>query len=113
MLRRTIALLSFSFVLCFVAAARPAAQPAPAVAGAPAAAPMLGFTAEHAATQRALESELDASLDRKQIEEWIRQLSSRPHHVGSPGNKANTDMIAALFREWGFETTVERFDVLF
>ena len=109
MLRRTIALFFFGLALCFVAASGPAAQ----ADAAPAAVPMLGFTAEHAAAQRALEAKLDASLDRKQIEEWIRQLSSRPHHVGSPGNKANTDMIAALFREWGFETTVERFDVLF
>src|ERR1044072_7386386 len=109
MLRRTIALFFFGLALCFVAASGPAAQ----ADAAPAAAPMLGFTSEHAAAHRALQAKLAASPTRKQIEEWIRQLSSRPHHVGSPGNKANTDMIAALFREWGCETTVERFDVLF
>ncbi|HET9766242.1 MAG TPA: transferrin receptor-like dimerization domain-containing protein [Thermoanaerobaculia bacterium] len=113
MLRRTIVLnaLLLACGLCLVAAG-PAVEPALAAAAA-AGAPMLGFTAEHAAAQRALESKLDAALDGKQIEEWIRQLSSRPHHVGSPGSRANTEMIAALFREWGFETTVERFDVLF
>ncbi|HXT50964.1 MAG TPA: transferrin receptor-like dimerization domain-containing protein [Thermoanaerobaculia bacterium] len=94
------------------AAADPVAAPAPGTAAA-GAAPMLGFTAEHAAAQRALEARLDAALDGKQIEGWMRQLSARPHHVGSPGGRANTDLIAALFREWGYETTVERYDVLF
>jgi N-acetylated-alpha-linked acidic dipeptidase len=110
MLRRTIVLnaLLLACGFCLVAAG-PAVEAPPAGAGVP----MLGFTAEHAAAQRALESKLDAALDRKQIEEWMRQLSSRPHHVGSPGGRANTELIVALFREWGFETTVERFDVLF
>ena len=73
----------------------------------------LGFTAEHAAQQRALEAKLDAALDAKQIGEWIRVLSARPHHVGSPYGKENAERIAGLFREWGYETAIEEFRVLF
>ncbi len=76
-------------------------------------APMLGFSGERAAQQRALEAKLDAAIDAKEIGEWIRALSARPHHLGSPFGKEVAERVAALFREWGYETAIERFDVLF
>jgi N-acetylated-alpha-linked acidic dipeptidase len=43
----------------------------------------------------------------------MQRLSARPHHVGSPYDKDNAEWIAAKAREWGLETQIETFDVLF
>src|SRR5205809_768956 len=41
-----------------------------------------------------------------------RRLSARTHHLGSAYGKENADFIAGLFRSWGYDTGIERFDVL-
>jgi len=76
-------------------------------------APLLGFTAEHAARQRALEARLDSLVSPDSLPIWMKRMSAKPHHVGSPYGKQNAEFIASLFRSWGYETTIERFDVLF
>ena len=73
--------------------------------------PILGI--EDPAKQRALEAQFDAKLNRDNLRSWMKRLSARPHHVGSPYAKENVEFMASLFRSWGYETTVERFDVLF
>jgi N-acetylated-alpha-linked acidic dipeptidase len=40
-------------------------------------------------------------------------LSARPHHLGSPYDKSNALYLAGLFRSFGYDTHIERFDVLF
>ena len=75
--------------------------------------PILGFAAESAAAQLALESRFDADLKPENLREWMKRLSARPHHLGSPYNKQNADFIAGLFRSWGYETKLEEFHVLF
>jgi N-acetylated-alpha-linked acidic dipeptidase len=40
-------------------------------------------------------------------------LSSHPHHVGSPQDKANADYIVSLFRSWGWETEIATYWPLF
>jgi N-acetylated-alpha-linked acidic dipeptidase len=47
------------------------------------------------------------------IREYVRRLSARPHHVGSPYGKDNAEWLLARFREWGWDASIERFDVLF
>ncbi|HYX42944.1 MAG TPA: transferrin receptor-like dimerization domain-containing protein, partial [Pyrinomonadaceae bacterium] len=44
---------------------------------------------------------------------WLKRLSARPHHVGSPYGKENAEFLAAQFRSWGFDTQIEEFSVLF
>ncbi|HEX8171865.1 MAG TPA: transferrin receptor-like dimerization domain-containing protein [Thermoanaerobaculia bacterium] len=73
--------------------------------------PIYGFN--DAASQRALEAKFDASLRRDDLREWMQHLTARPHNVGSPYGKENAEYIASLFRSFGFDTTIERFDVLF
>jgi N-acetylated-alpha-linked acidic dipeptidase len=75
--------------------------------------PLMGFSPARSVEQRAREAKLDAALDARQIGEWIRVLSARPHHLGSPYDKENAERLAGLFREWGYETTIEEFQVLF
>ena len=43
----------------------------------------------------------------------MQRLTARPHHLGSAYDKANAEFIASLFREWGYDTKIEEFDVLF
>jgi N-acetylated-alpha-linked acidic dipeptidase len=73
----------------------------------------IGFSSERAAGQRALEQRFDAALDAAELKEWMRRLTARPHHIGSPYGKDNAEFIAAQFRDWGFDTRIEEFRVLF
>lgn len=75
--------------------------------------PPLGFTPESAKAQRELEARFDTSLDATRLREWMRRLSARPHPVGSPYGKQNAEFIAAQFRSWGYDTSIEEFEVLF
>jgi N-acetylated-alpha-linked acidic dipeptidase len=75
--------------------------------------PLFGFGTKAAADQRALEAKFDASLRAENLDAWMKQLAARPHHVGSPWGKANAEFIAARFREWGLDTRIEEFHVLF
>ena len=72
-----------------------------------------GFGAERAAAQRALEARFDAALEADNLRDWLRQLSSRPHHVGSPFGREVAEFVAERFRSWGYDTGIETFHVLF
>ncbi|HEX7181804.1 MAG TPA: M28 family peptidase, partial [Thermoanaerobaculia bacterium] len=75
--------------------------------------PMLGFTEAGAARQRELEKRFDAVLKADNLREWMKRMSSRPHHVGSPHGKDNAEFMASLFRSWGYDVKIEEFHVLF
>jgi N-acetylated-alpha-linked acidic dipeptidase len=74
---------------------------------------VMGFSAEGARDQKSLEAKFDSYLKAENLRAWMKRLSARPHHVGSPYGKANAEFMAAQFKAWGFETEIERFDVLF
>jgi N-acetylated-alpha-linked acidic dipeptidase len=74
---------------------------------------LMGFTAETSVAQLSLETKFDAALTANNLRDWMKRLSARPHHLGSPYNKENADFIAAQFRAWGYDTKLERYDVLF
>ena len=75
--------------------------------------PLLGFGAAGAEAQRALEGKLDALVRKENLRETLKRLAARPHHLGSAYDKDNADFIAARFKAWGYETTIEEFQVLF
>jgi N-acetylated-alpha-linked acidic dipeptidase len=68
---------------------------------------------DEGARQLAREAAFDSYLDPKNLEQWMRQMTTRPHHAGSPKAKENADFIAGLFRSWGYQTEIEVFHVLF
>ena len=72
-----------------------------------------GFNQAGSDRERALEKQFDSLLKKDEARDWMKRLSARPHHLGSPYGKENADFIAGLFRSWGYETEIERFDVLF
>jgi N-acetylated-alpha-linked acidic dipeptidase len=49
----------------------------------------------------------------KNIGEYLKRLSARPHHLGSPYDKDNAEWILARFKEWGWDAHIENYDVLF
>ena len=51
--------------------------------------------------------------DARNIGEYVRIMSARPHHLGSPYGKQNAEWIRAKFTEWGWEARIENYDVLF
>lgn len=75
--------------------------------------PIMGFANGKAQAQRELEARFDANLKADNQRDWMKRLSARPRHLGSPYNKENADFIASLFRSWGYETKLEEFHVLF
>jgi N-acetylated-alpha-linked acidic dipeptidase len=79
----------------------------------PSSGPLLGFSNDHSSQQRALEARFDSHLEASNLREWMKRLSARPHHIGSPYDKENAEFMAGLFRSWGFQTEIEQFKVLF
>ena len=75
--------------------------------------PLLGFTAESSAAERALEARYDGLLQKQNLHDWMKRMSARPHHVGSPYGKEVAEFMAAQFRSWGYDTKIEQYDVLF
>ena len=74
---------------------------------------LLGFYAENSYIQTNLEAKFDALLKRENLRDWMKRLSARPHHVGSPYGKENAEFMLSLFKSWGFEAEIEQFEVLF
>jgi N-acetylated-alpha-linked acidic dipeptidase len=95
-------------VLAVALAARATAETTP---NSPAA--LLGFSEARAGEQRTLEGRFDSALQATDLRDWMRRLSARPHHVGSPYDKDNAEFMAGLFRSWGYQTQIESFKVLF
>ena len=74
---------------------------------------IMGFTDTHAAYQIDWEKQFDALLSTKNMDTWMQFLSSHPHHVGSPQDKVNAEYIANLFKQWGYQTEIASYYVLF
>ena len=75
--------------------------------------PLQGFDGAGTDRERLLEKQFDSFLKKDEARDWMKRLSARPHHIGSPYGKENAEFIASLYRSWGYETEIERFDVLF
>lgn len=74
---------------------------------------IMGFSEENSKSQLKLEENYDKLLNANNLDEWMKYMSARPHHVGSPYDKKVVDFIASKFKEWGFDVRIEKFDVLF
>jgi N-acetylated-alpha-linked acidic dipeptidase len=73
----------------------------------------VGFDSAGATAQLELETRFDKALQSKNLKIWLERLAARPHHLGSAYDKDNAEFLSGLFRSWGFDTRIERFDVLF
>ena len=73
----------------------------------------VALVAPASAQPSALEQRFDAMISPADQLGWLQDMSSAPNHVGAPHNKANADMQLALFKQWGWDAHIERFDVLY
>jgi N-acetylated-alpha-linked acidic dipeptidase len=74
---------------------------------------LVGYSPRVSQSEREWETRFRAIPDPANLREYMRRLSARPHHVGSPYDKDNAEWILAHFKEWGLDGHIERFDVLF
>ena len=74
---------------------------------------LAGFSKTAGDNQTTLEQKFDQQLKSSNVEEYLKQMSSRPHHLGSPGSKAVAEYIAGKYKSWGYQTEIETFYVLF
>ncbi|MEO6316938.1 MAG: M28 family metallopeptidase [Chitinophagaceae bacterium] len=75
--------------------------------------PLMGFTDASSKQQVSTEKQFDAALSAKNVDLYIKEMSARPHHIGSPGGKAVAEYILNHFKSWGYEAEIETFMVLF
>lgn len=74
---------------------------------------LMGFSADNSQKQRALEAKFDSSLKAEDQRDWMKRLTAKPHYLGNIHGKENADFIAAKMKSFGFETTIEQYEVLF
>ncbi len=72
---------------------------------------LLGF--KNSTNENKIEKDFDAQLSAKRVGENIKLLSSVPHHISSVGGKFVAEQIAKTFRENGWDTKIETYQVLF
>ena len=72
-----------------------------------------GYLPEHAASEVQWEQKFRALPDATNIREYVRRLSARPHHVGSPYDKENAEWLAEQLRSFGLDAKIETFSALF
>ncbi len=75
--------------------------------------PLAGYSAHSSSTEREWEAKFRAIPDPVNLKEYMRRMSARPHHVGSPYDQENAEWILSRFKEWGLDAHIETFDVLF
>jgi N-acetylated-alpha-linked acidic dipeptidase len=74
--------------------------------------PILGYDEAASARQREAEALLDASIDATEMDGWLKQMSSDPHHVGSPKSKENAEFMAQLLESWGYDVEIAEYRIL-
>jgi len=67
----------------------------------------------NAAPDKALEAKFDAAVSSRDQLDWLKTMTAEPNHVGSPHDKANADMMLALFKSWGWDAHIETFQILY
>ncbi len=72
-----------------------------------------GFNESSTKQEFATEEKFDSYLKAENVSQLIKDMSARPHHVGSPGGKAVADYIYNKFKSWGYDVRIETYYVLF
>jgi N-acetylated-alpha-linked acidic dipeptidase len=84
-----------------------------ALQGADTAAALRGYSQRAAESEIGWEKKFRAIPQPDRLREYMRRLSARPHHVGSPYDKDNAEWILAQLKSWGLDAKIEVFDTLF
>jgi N-acetylated-alpha-linked acidic dipeptidase len=74
---------------------------------------LFGYSLDSSRTERQWEERFRAIPSPENLKTYMQRLSARPHNVGTPYDKDNADWIAGKFKEFGLDTHIEQFDVLY
>jgi N-acetylated-alpha-linked acidic dipeptidase len=74
---------------------------------------LAGYSADTSRSERQWEEKFREIPSPDNLRAAMQHLSARPHNVGSPYDKENAEWLAAKFKDFGFDTHIEQFDVLF
>ncbi len=74
---------------------------------------LAGFFGNSAASEQDWEQKFRAIPSPQNMIADMKLLAARPHHVGSPYDKQNSEWILAQYKKWGWDAHIETFNVLF
>lgn len=66
-----------------------------------------------AQNQKQLESSFDSHLSSENIGKTIKELTLKPHYLGSAGSKEVAENLLAKFKSYGWDAAIETYQVLF
>jgi N-acetylated-alpha-linked acidic dipeptidase len=72
-----------------------------------------GFTTSSSRKQQQLEDNFDKHISNVHIGEALKELSAKPHHLGSPQGKFVAQSILQKFKSYGWDAQIETYQVLF
>ena len=72
-----------------------------------------GFTERSSEEETKVEQKFDAQLSAQKVGANIKELSAKPHHIGSVGGKAVADAIYNKYKSYGWDVKIETYKVLF
>jgi N-acetylated-alpha-linked acidic dipeptidase len=75
--------------------------------------PLLGYSAASSRDERQWEEKMRAIPNTENLRAYMQHLTAHPHNVGTPHDKEYAEWIAAKFKEFGLDTHIEQFDVLY
>src|SRR3954463_4195246 len=74
---------------------------------------LTGYGADASRTERDWETKFRSLPSADNQRNYMKRLSARPHHVGSPYDKDNAEWMLGLLKGWGLDAHIENFEVLF
>jgi N-acetylated-alpha-linked acidic dipeptidase len=74
---------------------------------------LAGYSSESSRAERQWEEKLREIPSPDNLRAYMQHLSARPHNVGTAYDKENAEWIAAKFKDFGLDTHIEQFDVLY
>ena len=75
--------------------------------------PLCGFSPQSAASELQNEKSFRSLPQPENLRQYMQRLAAHPHHVGSAYDKENAEWIQAQMKSWGWDSTIETFQVLF
>jgi N-acetylated-alpha-linked acidic dipeptidase len=75
--------------------------------------PLMGYSAASSLVEHQWEEQLRGIPSTDNLRAYMQRMSARPHNVGTAFDKDNAEWIAARFKEFGLDTHIESFDVLY
>jgi N-acetylated-alpha-linked acidic dipeptidase len=105
-------LAGWSAVILVIAAAAGAQAPPTSARAAADKPPLRGFTAAGSKKERAAEETFRAVPKPENAREYMRRITERPHHAGSPASRVVAEYILGQFTSWGLDASIESFEAL-